>query len=245
MYRSTGWMPLLGVVAACATTPGAKPHDMSVAEHQGEAQAYAVSAEQHAAQAAAGADAARERCQPHPGGLRRTRGDPGDICWTSVTSPTSAHLRQAEEHRRHAADHRAASQALREAEARACAGLRPADRDMSPFEHTDDIMAVVPLVIPAANARAALPNERTIGASITFRAVPGMTAEWLQRVVDCHLARNAALGHVVPEMPTCPLVPRGVRAQVRSVGNGFAVEVSSEEPATAREILSRAQELRP
>jgi hypothetical protein len=70
-----------------------------------------------------------------------------------------------------------------------------------------------------------------------------MTAEWLQRLVECHLARNAALGHVVPEMPNCPLVPRGVAAKVRSVGNGFAVEIEAGDPDTLREIQARSQRL--
>jgi hypothetical protein len=49
-----------------------------------------------------------------------------------------------------------------------------------------------------------------------------MTAEWLQRLTDCHIARNAALGHVAPAMPDCPLVPMGVTARVTSTGGGFA-----------------------
>ena len=80
---------------------------------------------------------------------------------------------------------------------------------------------------------------------MTFRAVQGMTAEWLQRLVDCHLARNASLGHVVPEMPNCPLVPNGAEAHVSSTGNGFAVIIQSSDPATAREILARANRLVP
>ena len=65
-----------------------------------------------------------------------------DTCWTSVSNPTAEHLREAEEHRRHAADHRASSVALRDAEARACVGITPDDRDMSPFEHVEDIATV-------------------------------------------------------------------------------------------------------
>lgn len=84
---------------------------------------------------------------------------------------------------------------------------------------------------------------RTAGAVVTFRAVPGLTAEWLQRLVDCHLARNAARGHVVPEMPNCPLVPKGAAATVRSTGDGFAVSISSSDDATAREIRARAERL--
>lgn len=70
-----------------------------------------------------------------------------------------------------------------------------------------------------------------------------MTVPWLQRLVDCHLARNAALGHDVPEMPYCPLVPRGVSARVSAVDRGFAVDVRAEDPATAQEILRRARGL--
>jgi hypothetical protein len=84
-----------------------------------------------------------------------------------------------------------------------------------------------------------------VGTVVTFRAVPGMTAEWLQRVVNCHLARNASLGHAVPEMPECPRVPRGAQARVRSTGDGFAVEIRSDDEAAAREILARARRLRP
>ncbi|MCI0570459.1 MAG: hypothetical protein L0Y66_06885 [Myxococcaceae bacterium] len=115
---------------------------------------------------------------------------------------------------------------------------------MSPFEHVEDIASVEELIIRTGGPKVG-PTAKLVGATVTFRAVPGMTAEWLQRVVDCHLARNAALGHVVPEMPDCPLVPKGVQAQVRSTGSGFAVEIRSDDPATAREILSRAQRLLP
>lgn len=159
----------------------------------------------------------------------------GAGCWSSVRSPTASHLEEAEKQRKLAADHRVASPALRDAEARACAGISDADRDMSPFERRDDIESVEPLNVNLSSSKGTA--VRTEGAVITFRAVPGMTAEWLQRVVECHLARNAALGHVVPEMPSCPLVPDGVSAQVTATDTGFAVSVRSEDTATAQEIL--------
>jgi len=40
-----------------------------------------------------------------------------------------------------------------------------------------------------------------------------MTAEWFQRIVDCHLARNASLGFSAAEMPYCPLNVKGVHAR--------------------------------
>lgn len=68
--------------------------------------------------------------------------------------------------------------------------------------------------------------------------------ERLQHIVDCHTARNAAMGHDLSQMPDCPLVPRGVEAQVRSVGDGFAVDVRSDD-AAVEEIWKRAERLAP
>jgi len=137
-----------------------------------------------------------------------------------------------------AAGHQAAAAALVDSEARACAGLSSEDRSTNPFDRIDDIAAVTPLV---ENTSSKFRQQRTAGALITVRARPGMTAEWLQRVVDCHLAHTATLD--VADMPNCPLVPRGAVARVTSTGNGFAFAVRSDNADTAREILDRAQRL--
>ena len=97
------------------------------------------------------------------------------------------------------------------------------------------------------DAMSAAEHERLTGAEIVFDARPGMTAEWLQRVVDCHLARNAAIGFdtASADMPYCPLAVRGARAQVTSVGDGFAVDVTADDPASVGEIVRRADLLHP
>lgn len=243
MARTIHCSMFLGLlVASCASaTPGARPHDMSAARHEREARAHVRAADVHAAEHERGARAERERCPPAG---NPTGPGAGGVCWASLTN--AEHLNAAQEHRRQAAEHRAASAALRDAEARACVGISPDDRDISPFTHEEDITSVRRLAVSDAEARATgrLPSEQLLGAVVTFRAVPGMTAEWLQTVVDCHIARNASLGHVVPEMPDCPLVPNGVQARVTSAGHGFAVEIRSDSAATAREVLSRAERLR-
>ena len=239
---------IASVVSACArTTPGAHPNDMSTAAHERQAGEHAAAGEQHGGKYDPKAGRQRTWCTP-PGGAGR----PGvnataveGICWSSVDNPTEAHLYEAQSHKRHAADHRAASAALRDAEARACTGIADADRDMSPFEHRSDIVSVAPLVLSEADSRAKTPAERLLGATVKFRAVPGLSAEWLQRVVDCHLARNAALGHMVPELPDCPLVPAGVLARVSGAGDGFEVAIRADHPTRAREILARAERLAP
>lgn len=211
---------------------------MSAASHETTAAQEELTARQHEQQYDAAARQRREKCRPISTAKEAFAGEP---CWTSVTNPTAEHLKHAEEHLARAAEHRAASQSLRDAEARACVGVPAADRDESPFEHREDIVRVEPLY---ATEGGKMPVQRARGAVVVFRAVPGMTAEWLQRVVDCHLARNAALGHDVPEMAYCPLVPKGVAATVRSTHAGLAVEIRSDDADTAKEVLRRADGLR-
>lgn len=231
-------------LGACASSEGTAPHDMSAAEHDKMAAAEEVLANEHAAEYDPNAVRQRPICSSV---LARKSGDSSDVCWGAITNPTETHQVSAEERRRLAAEHRAASQALRDAEARACAGLGEDERDTSPFAHVEDIASVARLRPEYAGGRERqrfperFPPAKGGGAVVTFVAVPGMTAEWLQRVVECHLARNASVGHVDPAMPECPLVLKDVTAEVRSTGNGFAVEMRSKDPAVASEILRRAR----
>lgn len=222
-------MPLLGCAAK-----GTRPHDMAATAHESEAEAAEAAAAEQAAQYDASAAETIQRCG---GG-----GKGGRVCWTATTNPTEAHLKEATALMQVAAEHRVASEALRAAEDTACAGISPEDRDISPFFYTDDIATVAPLTVHRGGKT---PNSETVGAVVTVRAVPGLTSEWLQRIVDCHIARSAALGHDVPTMPDCPLVPKGASATVHSTGTGFTVEIRSSENEAASDILARARRLVP
>lgn len=217
-------------VFGCAGTPGARPHDMSEAAHENAAESHETMAAGHSEQYKPEATETKKQCTPAE-----------RICWTSQQNPSAEHKDDAEKHRKMAADHRAAAQALRDAEASSCAGIPDEDRDMSPFNHRDDISEVKPHVVDVRVNRQTV--KKTTGADVVFKAVPGMTAEWLQRIVDCHLARASAAGHDMPEMTYCPLVLKDVTAKVSSTGNGFAVEMSSENADTAKEILRRSEAL--
>jgi hypothetical protein len=200
---------------------------MAAQEHGATAARHRAEGEEHAAEYDPAASKTRERC------IHSRRGVTDDPCWVSIVNPTREHLAQEKEHRRAAEEHRSASAALREAEERACTKLSPADRDMSPFEHTEDISSVMPLGDSA----------EPLGVRVGFKSVPGLTAGRLQRLVDCHMARAAALGHSVPEMPDCPLVPKGVRANVATTTAGLVVEIRSDDPRAARESVARAMRL--
>ena len=221
---------ILALAVACTAAPGTKPHDMSAAQHEAMAKQEDHASRAHADQHDPGATATVTQCPGKSG------------CWTSMSNPTAQHADDAQHHRELAQKHRAASAALKAAETRACAGISDDDRDISPLYHREDIASVTPLTKEVKSGKSVVTQE--VGVTIVFRAVPGLTAEWLQRVVDCHLARAAAMGHDMHGMDYCPLELKGVEATVASVGDGFAVNVSAEDGATIAEIIKRAQALK-
>lgn len=213
-------------LGGCTPAATASSHDMSAAGHEEAAGAETAEAEAHEAEAEA-----LERSGP-------AAAEGGPI-WTVDPSRADALRLDAARHREAAAAHRASAEALRAAEDRACAGLPDTERAESPFSHREDIADVRELTEEEPVGSGATVS-RVIGATIVFRPVPGLTAEWLTRLVECHLARNSALGHDVPEMGDCPLVPAGVTAHVRTVIDGFAVDVRAPGADGAREVLRRA-----
>jgi hypothetical protein len=231
MFKSSVFASVFvfGLVGCAA--PGTAPQDMSATQHEAMAKQEDNAAAAHEAQHDPNASKTTERCP---------RGE-SNPCWTSTSNPTEKHASDAESHKAMAAKHRAAAGALAQAESTACAGIDPADRDVSPFFHREDIASVAPLerTVKQGKQTTGVPS----GSAITFRAVPMLTAEWLQHEVNCHLARAAAVGFEMPEMNYCPLMLKGVKATVSSVGDGFVVQVVSDDPETAKQIQSRAQSL--
>lgn len=246
-----GGLPLL---LSCASS-GTEPRAMTASQHQAVAQS-----EEHAAAAhQAEYDPSKSKRDPDVARCLLAEYTNCDVRWTSTENPTDKHRKQAEEHRKLAEKHRAASKALVENEQRFCAGIPAADRDQSPFYHREDIVAAQgikqepPGVYGAGGTTKIVELMRVEkesfglgglqGARVAFRAVPAMTGEWLQRVVDCHLARNAVIGGA--DMPFCPLAVPHATATVSSTGGGFAVDITSHDANSAREIVRRALALRP
>lgn len=212
------------VMACAATERPAKPQHASAIGHEEAARRDDEASAAHLREADASAARNLAQC--------RFAKPSAATCW-DAREQSQEHVEMAERHRRAAAEHRATSHGLRAAEARACAGVAPDDRDMSPFARREEIVS-------AAQLRR---GETPVGAVVFFKALPGMSPAALQQIVECHLARNAALGFAVPEMDYCPLVLRGVRAEVVSAPDGFAVRIRSDDPSVAKEIWRRAEAL--
>jgi len=190
--KTSLFMPILSSFAGsvafvgCASS-GTEPHSMTSGQHQAAATAEDRTAAQHQQQYDPSRVEQPERCVPYDG-------EDCDVRWQSKQNPTDGHRKDAERHHELAKKHRDASQALRDAEQRFCAGIPEADRDLSPFYHREDIASVDAVRKPLAprlyasdsNASQVQPIYKEalgpggfLGARITFRAVPGMTGEWL------------------------------------------------------------------
>jgi hypothetical protein len=215
--------------------PGTGTNEQGAAQHRAAAQLESARLERH-----------KELYDPHAKqGI--TRCDPGSperypsapICWVETVNPTAVHLEEVEAHRMRAVQHRKAARELQDVEDRACAEVATEDRDMSPFSHRGDILGVSPLEEGKGK------TKRLVGATVVFRSVPRLSTAELQRIMDCHLARNAVIGHEVAgaEMEHCPLTERGASARVRAVEGGFAVDVWAPDASVGQAIWRRAQSL--
>jgi hypothetical protein len=82
-------------------------------------------------------------------------------------------------------------------------------------------------------------NEQLHGAVVTVAAEPGVTAEWLDRVLECHSA-GATLGQTADDGDPFFLPDAVVDINVQPAKDGFAIQVSTNLPRDAQRILDRA-----
>ena len=121
-----------------------------------------------------------------------------------------------------------------------CQGAPDAERQVAFLTDARNIMGVEELRPQEPMIESMTPDPRG-GARILLGARPGMTVEWLQRIAECHLAHNAARGYQGDTQS--PLDVREAMVNVSSVGDGFAIDITSYDRKLAREILRRARDL--
>jgi hypothetical protein len=220
---------LAGALLASCASAGTRPSDMTAARHQ-------------AAAASAETEGGRHDRQYDPAAIAQAPCAPSqrEACSTptSYWNPTEGHSQEGAQYQELAAKHRAASQALETAEARACGGVPVAERGESPFRARGQIERV-----DAIKKEVAVGSGGLRGARLVLRPRPGMSAERLQRAIDCHLARWAATGAGDPAVAHCPLALKGVRAQVKPSGDGLAVEITANDEQTAATVMANARAL--
>lgn len=92
-----------------------------------------------------------------------------------------------------------------------------------------------PLAVARAEERA-----KRVGVRVVVKPAPGLTGEWLQTLANCDRT-------LPPEEHggafQCPFELANTRANVVSLGDAFAIEVTSSDPATVEEVIRRAEAL--
>ncbi|HZU84562.1 MAG TPA: hypothetical protein VE987_16650 [Polyangiaceae bacterium] len=137
-----------------------------------------------------------------------------------------------------ASEHLAAAAELRRAEQVACAGVPESDREGGPFAHRDWITGVGVVrerLFPKA-------PEQVTGVNVYLRAAPGVTQQWVGRVIECHRAHGAVVGEQVAASG-CPLSLDGAQVGLSSTFSGFRVSITSKDITVAREVIDRCQGL--
>lgn len=135
------------------------------------------------------------------------------------------------------------------AEPAVCTGLTDKDREILARLPTDLVERVQPLNGPAEDAEATAAPQESLnlaakpavlrGAALSVRPVSGLSAERLQRIVECGLTRAA-----VPQSDW-PVVTPATSVRVRSGGDSFVVQLWTKAGKDAQEVLAAAQKLQP
>jgi hypothetical protein len=157
---------------------------------------------------------------------------PSDPCGSWFDEKRDHEL-EAERQRLIAAQHRAAAARLRSGEAQACNNLSSEDRTARPYQTSDDLLAVRELPDYGRTGKA---SSQRGGARVLLREQPGMTADRLERVLQCDAARAMVEGGA----EHTPWAVPGAQSTVVETNLGLLVEVTANDRKTAEEIARRA-----
>jgi hypothetical protein len=121
----------------------------------------------------------------------------------------------------------------------ACAEISDSDRDGGPFARRDRVVRVEPL-LQTVSPKAPAPPA---GVAIYLRATPGVTEQWVGRLVECHVAHHVALA--ATGGGDDPLAVEDARVAVSSTATEFRVAITSPNVERARRILRAGSALSP
>jgi hypothetical protein len=113
------------------------------------------------------------------------------------------------------------------------------DKQLTPILSCEALQGVRPLYNTIEGTKSGVQSELR-GAVLAVSALPGVTAEWLDRALECHGAR-ALLGHLSPAANDPFFVPGTfVDVDVLPAKDGFDIEVVAYSSEDARAVLDRA-----
>lgn len=112
------------------------------------------------------------------------------------------------------------------------------EKTIAPVLTGSAVVSVQPLYAAAGGSKSG-PQSELRGATVTVSALPGVTAEWLDRALECHGAK-AMLGRVQAGNDPFWLPDATLDVDVRSAKDGFEIAIGAFSPEDARRILDRA-----
>jgi hypothetical protein len=145
-------------------------------------------------------------------------------CPTGSISPVMAIEYEQAVTDQHLADqHRARIEDLRDAEHQACSGLLDRDGHVMSFGHVEEVRRIEKA------------GSSVVSVMLTATNDGGLKLDEVERVVQCHLARNASRGLDAMDAGSCPFVP-GARATVRADGRNLSVTIVAPNDVVAKAL---------
>jgi hypothetical protein len=104
------------------------------------------------------------------------------------------------------------------------------------------IESVEPLYISVGGYKTSSATELA-GSTLKVRPLPGITAEWLTRALECHSAKRMTGNIASTVAPNDPfwLPGKMVEIDARSAHDGFQVDVRAAGPIEGHQVLDRAK----
>ena len=124
----------------------------------------------------------------------------------------------------------------------ACHEVPDAESSLAVLVSPDDILRVDELKARDHADDPTVPAGE--GARITIAAQPFVNSAWLQRAIDCHLARNA-VAHRPANASRSPLDVEGTTITVSAEPGSLTINIATNDHQAAREVLTRARALLP
>jgi hypothetical protein len=213
MTRLAAWLLGLSVLAACGGGEKVRPDDMSAAQHRQEAAREQRAADEHELKY----DPTAIKGEP----VRAMKGGPEDYLYgEKVYDPEAHHLRDAQAHRAHSAEHQRAAAELEKFEQEECKDFPAATR------------ASCPLLGPATAI-----IDVSHGVRVDF--AEGVSVEAVAALMRCHYAYARAHGFS-SAVADCPLYLPGIA--IRITGDGRAIEITGPDAETVERIRRSARE---
>lgn len=228
--------------AACGSSEPVARHPKGYAAHMEDAEQHSDQAEQYRQAGATLPDTQRATPEGYScgdtvmsdqlmsGGERIVQAVP---CWDASEELAEHRRFLAEREQNLAQVERRAATGMVETELAACKGLSPAELEHSPFAHRREIAAVIPNHVTGTLR----------GVRVVWKPVPGLTADWMRRAIECHRARFERLGEPAIYLPEDPTLVARATATVEQHNGHLEVLIEAADDVSGQVALERALDL--